>query len=352
VQKQRRRSTVAIATLAFGAVLAGTAWSAISASAGTGSGPAGTSEPAAATAPAFPTFVHLPADQAAHPDAAQEWWYMVGHVNAHGHRFGYEVTIAAGQAPQAFIAITDKTTGAYYTQTQNYSPDQASSSTTALDVRTPSASLSGPMDAMRLHATLPAGDIDLTLSARGPALYNNGTGLMPFLGGTSYYYSLPSLATQGTLTVNGTAYEVTGESWLDRQWGTWDWSTMRKWTWMAVQLSNGDRVNLWDLFAQGSEFPYATVLRPDGTHEVVAVNPLADTTSEFWTSPTTGKRYGTRWTVNIPSLDASLTVVAQPQGQEVQAFGGVYEGAGSVSGRYRGKPITGEVWVEQLGNWR
>jgi predicted secreted hydrolase len=354
MQKQKRRSTAAIATMVFGTVLAVAASSAVPATAKTGSGPAGTGRAAAATAaPAFPTFVHLPADQAAHPNAAQEWWYVVGHVNSHGHRFGYEVTIGSGKAPQVMFAITDKTTGAFYTETKSCSPDQASFSTTELDVRTPSATLSGPMDAMRLRAKLPVGEIDLTLSARGPAMYNNGTGLMPFLGGTSYYYSLPSLATQGTIKVNDRTYPVTGESWLDRQWGTWDWSTMKKWTWMALQLSNGDRVNLWDLFAGGSEFPYATVLRRDGTHEIVAVKPLADGTSGFWISPTTGKRYGTRWSVNIPALDASLTVVAQPQGQELQgAFGGVYEGASSVAGRYRGKLVTGQAFVEQNGNWR
>jgi predicted secreted hydrolase len=348
----RHRSTAAIATLAFGALLAAASW-AIPATAKTSPHPAGTSKPTAATtAPAFPTFVQLPADQAAHPDAPWEWWYVVGHLNAHGHRFGYEVQIVGGAVPQTNIAIADKTTGAYYTQSLSYSPDQTSFSTTALDIRTPKATLSGPMDAMQLHATLPVGEIDLTLSAQGPVLYNNGTGLMPFLGGTSYYYSLPSLASQGTLTVNSRTYQVTGQSWLDRQWGTWDWSTLQKWTWMALQLSDGDRITVWDLFAQGSEFHYATVLRPDGTHEIVAVNPLADGTSDFWTSPTTGKGYGTRWTVNIPALDASLTVVAQPQGQEIQANGGIYEGAASVTGRYRGKPVTGQAYVEQLGNWR
>jgi predicted secreted hydrolase len=185
----------------------------IPASAEADSDPAGTTKlTAATTAPAFPTFVHLPADQAAHPNSPIEWWYTIGHLNAHGHRFGYQVTILnIGQAPQALIAITDKTTGKYYTQSQRYSPDQTSFSTTALDARTPSATLSGPMEAMHLHATMPAGEIDLTLSARGPAMYNNGTGLMPFLGGASYYYSLPGLATHGTITENGTAYPVTGE---------------------------------------------------------------------------------------------------------------------------------------------
>ncbi|WP_165546638.1 lipocalin-like domain-containing protein [Kribbella soli] len=352
MRNSHRRSIVAIAALAFGALVTGAVLP-VQATAELGPDPAATSKSvAASTAPAFPTFVQLPADQAAHPTATQEWWYVVGHLNAGGHRFGYEVQITNGQTPQALIAITDKTTGEYYTHSQAYSPDQTSFSTTELDARVPSATLSGPMDGMRLHATLPAGTIDLTLNARGPVMYNNGTGLIPFLGGTSYYYSLPSVASQGTLTVNNHTYQVTGESWLDRQWGTWDWSTAQKWTWMAVQLSNGDRVNLWDIFAQGNEHSYATVLHPDGTHEVLAVNPLADTTSAFWTSPTTGKRYGTRWTVKIPALDASLTVVANPQGQEIQSFGGIFEGAASVTGWYRDKRVAGQAYVEQLGDWR
>lgn len=345
MRKQTRRSAMAIATSAFGAVLVAAAMAAVPATANPTDSAYG--------AAAYPTFVHLPADQAAHPDAAQEWWYIVGHVDADGHRFGYEVTIGGGKEPQVITSITDQTTGVYYTHSQTFPLDQTTFSTTELNLRTPTASLSGPMSAMQLHATLPAaGEIDLTLSALGPALYNNGTGLMPFLGGTSYYYSLPSLASRGTLTVNNHSYPVTGQSWLDRQWGSWDWSTMQKWTWMPLQLSNGDRVNLWDLFAEGKEFSYATVLHPDGAEEIVAVQPLAATTSDFWTSPATGQRYGTRWSVIIPALSASLTVVAQPQAQErVGTFGGTYEGASSVAGRYRGKRVTGVAYVEQNGNW-
>jgi predicted secreted hydrolase len=354
MRNQHRRAVASIAALMLGAVVTITTPPSLAATATIDPDPAVIGKPAAvSTAPAFPTFVHLPADQAAHPNTPIEWWYVVGHLSARGHRFGYQVTILnIGAAPQALIAITDKTTGKYYTQSERYSPDQTSFSTTELDVRTPHATLSGPMDAMRLHATLPVGEIDLLLSAQGPAMYNNGTGLIPFLDGTSYYYSLPSVATQGTLKVNNRTYPVTGESWLDRQWGSWKQDTLQKWTWMALQLSNGDRVNLWDMLATNREFPYATVLRPDGTHEVVAVNPLADTTTDFWISPSSGKRYGTRWTVNIPALDASLTVVVQPRGQELQASGGLYEGAATVTGRYRGKPVTGSAYAEQYGNWR
>lgn len=340
--------TAAVAVVALGAMLAGAT---APATARTNSDTASETASAAA-APAFPTFVQLPADQAAHPDASQEWWYVVGHLDAPGHRFGYEVQIIAGAKPTALIAITDKTTGQYYTHSQSYLPEQAGFSATTLDARVPSASLSGPMDAMRLHATLPSGTIDLTLTARGPALYANGTGLMPFLAGTSYYYSLPRLVSAGTLTIGDHTYPVSGESWLDRQWGTWDWSAERKWTWMALQLSGGDRVNLWDIADRDGTHSYATVLHPDGTHEIVAVTPLAGSTRDYWVSPTTGKRYGTRWLVRIPARDAALTVVADPPAQEIQAFGGIYEGAATVTGRYDGKPTGGRTYVEQHGNWR
>jgi hypothetical protein len=49
--------------------------------------------PGSPAAPPFPTFVRLPADQAAHPDAENEWWYVTGRVEAGGHTFGYEVQI-------------------------------------------------------------------------------------------------------------------------------------------------------------------------------------------------------------------------------------------------------------------
>jgi predicted secreted hydrolase len=308
--------------------------------------------------PAFPTFVHLPADQARHPGATFEWWYTVGHVSAHGHRFGYEVTLTdSAGTPSTNIAITDQTTGHYYQHVVVYQPAQVSMSTQRLDVRMPSATLAGPMDSMSLTATLPGGAITLRLRDAGPALYPGGTGLIPFLAGQSFYYSLPSLATTGTLTVAGHRYQVSGQSWLDRQWGTWDWTKLHRWTWMAIQLSGGEQLNLWDMYSVGGENRYATVLYPDGHQTIVPVTPLARDASGVWTSPATGQRYRTHWIVHIPGLGTRLDVSAFPRQQEVMAsFPGVtpslFEGAATVTGVAGGRPITGQAYVEQLGHWK
>ncbi|MFF4120489.1 lipocalin-like domain-containing protein [Streptomyces sp. NPDC001714] len=306
---------------------------------------------AAATTATTPTFVHLPADQAAHPGTEIEWWYTVGHLYARGHEYGYEVQLTSSGMAQ--LAITDVTSNKYYTQTLQYKDGEYSVSSKKLDVRLPDATLSGPMNDMHLTATLPEGHLDLRLAAKGPAMYNNGTGLFPFLKGSSYYYSLPNLQTSGTLTLGGKTTKVTGQSWLDRQWGNWDFTQLNKWTWMPLQLKNGEYLNLWDLYDKQGEERWATVLHKDGSESIVSVKPVAKHATNFETSPTSGKRYAGRWTVEIPSLKATLTVTATPTLQEIQGpGGGPNEATATVKGTYQGKPVTGRAYVEQFGNWK
>jgi predicted secreted hydrolase len=308
----------------------------------------------AAADPSFPTFVHLPADQAAHPSSPIEWWYTAGHLYSRGHEYGYEAQLTAYGLTQ--LAITDVTTGQYFSQQTAYAPGQFTVSSTDLNVHMPDAALSGPMNAMHLTATLPQGSFDLTLSAAGPALYGNGTGLFPFLGGSSYYYSLPNLRTTGTLTVDGRTSKVTGQSWLDRQWGAWDFTRLQHWTWMSIQLGNGEYLNLWDLFDTGGEHSWATVLHRDGSESVVAVEPLAQGATGFATSPATGQRYAGAWTVRIPDLKTRLTVTASPVLQEIQTYSpvspGIDEATSAVTGTYQGGHVTGRAYVEQFGIWK
>ena len=319
-----------------------------------GHGGTAAAQQTAASASSVPTFAHLPADQAAHPSATYEWWYDVGHVWAHGHEYGYEVTLANNGGAE--VAITDVPAGKYHSQQVAYKAGEFSLSSAELDVRMPNATLSGPMNAMHLTATLPEGSLDLRLNAEGAVMYDLGTGLFPFLAGSSYYYSLPSLQTSGTLTLNGTTSKVTGKSWLDRQWGTWDWTQLDRWTWMAIQLDNGESFNLWDLFTKQGEERWATVLHRDGSESIVSVSPLAKDATDFQTSPTTGQRYAGKWTVEIPSLKTRLTVTATPTLQEFQVnqpfSPGINEAASTVAGSYQGEPITGLAYVEQFGIWK
>jgi predicted secreted hydrolase len=356
----RRRTPVILAALTVAAIAvpaaAATATAHSQQNAPSTTTAAPSAQPGPTADPGFPTFAHLPADQAAQPNVDNDWWYTIGHIWAGRHEYGYEVQLTASGLTE--IALTDVTSDTYASQQILYTTGQFSVSTTGLDVQMPDASLSGPLNDMHLKADLPhgMGTLDLTLDAVGPTLYDNGTGLFPILGGTSYYYSLPNLRTAGTLTVNGTTQHVTGLSWLDRQWGTWDWTQLHRWTWMALQLGNGQSLDLWDLIDTSGETHWATVLSPDGSERVVSVEPLAPGASHFQTSPTTGQRYAGQWIVRIPSLNATFTVTAKPVLQEVVAgvpfTPGINESDASVHGTYQNKPVSGEAYVEQFGIWQ
>jgi predicted secreted hydrolase len=140
------------------------------------------------------------------------------------------------------------------------------------------------------------------------------------------------------------------------QWGQWDWTKLRKWTWMSIQLGNGESINLWDLYDSQGEEHWATVLHPDGSESIVAVDPLAENATDFRTSPTTGQRYAGKWTVEIPGLRTTLTVTATPTLQEIQAglpfTPGIDEAASTVTGGYDGTRVSGHAYVEQFGIWK
>ncbi|MDT7814613.1 MAG: hypothetical protein QOJ42_4529, partial [Acidobacteriaceae bacterium] len=77
--------------------------------------------------------------------------------------------------------------------------------------------------------------------------------------------------------VDGKRYQVEGVSWFDRQWGQMApsfWEHMQ-WSWMGISLDNGDRISLWDIIDGDKEHAFATLLHPDGRHEIVDVEPLA-----------------------------------------------------------------------------
>lgn len=307
--------------------------------------------------------VHLPADQAMHPSAHIEWWYVVGHLHQGQQHFGYEVTVfkfdhvrpPGMTAPVTLYrtdtAITNETTKRFYHRIAYYFPNGQTLSPHALDVRVGGSALSGTLQAMHLHATLPAGGVNLTLASRKPAMDVGGRGYLPFANGYTYYYSLTDLATQGSVTAAGKHYSVSGISWLDHQWGNWSWASMRGWTWMALQLNNNVQLSVVDFRGVTSHVKEANVLLANGHLRVV--RPITITPSGIWHSPHTSGQYPSSWVVSIPALHARLSVTPAVSDQEMTVPGELrasyWEGSGHVSGTFEGKPVTGLSYTELTG---
>lgn len=310
-----------------------------------------------------PTSVDPGPDLGRKPDGAGTFWadsiYVTGLVHAGDRRFGYLVHVirqpSLGNVVQS-VSITEETDGRFRTQQEFPAPDALSWSANGLELSTPDLSWTGDDRRQHLAMTFPFGSLDLDLDVRGPVLYYAGTGTWPMLGFPQFQYALTDMRTTGSLVLDGTTYAVTGDSWLDRQWGDLPDATVMRWTWFNFALPSGDKMAVWDIRPAADdtgEQVWATVLHPDGTHELLPVTPVADHAGRVWTSPVTGQRFPTRWTISIPTRDTVLTVESVIVEQELPALaGGIYEGLASVTGTYRGAPVNAKTYVEQVGNWR
>jgi predicted secreted hydrolase len=308
-----------------------------------------------------PLFVAADLDLAAKTGVEMDSWFIVSHLTSGSNRLDLLVHYMRLTPPksdpvvQAMASVLDHVSGKFVVEERNYKASETSFSTASLDVQTPVGGLSGDASAMHVTARLERIDINLTLAHQGPLLANLGTGLIPLYGEINYEYALPNMKTSGSVVVGGKPYQVAGASWFDRQWGRLGpafWKH-KKWTWLGISLDNGVHISLSDIIEGDKEHAFATTLHPDGRHEIVAVEPLAEGATNIWKSAATGHRYPTQWMISIPMLKARLRVEPFVREQEVVSPMGEhkYEGASSVAGQMEGEPVTGHAIVELVGDW-
>jgi len=70
---------------------------------------------------------------------------------------------------------------------------------------------------------------------------------------------------------------------------------------------------------------------------------------DHWTSPETGARYPSRWTLDVPSAGLELRIVPWVPGQEMRTSFTYWEGAVRVEGTRAGKAVVGNGYVEMTG---
>lgn len=295
------------------------------------------------------------------PGADKSWFdsiFIAGQVEARERRFGILVHILtqpASDARRLAVVVTDTANGTIESHSAMLSAEDYYWDRAALLIRAPGLEWSGDAQRQTVSVTTDWGAIKIDLEARGPALYYAGTGSFPLLGAQQWQFALPEMRCTGDLTYKGSRFLVEGEVWLDRQWGDLPDLKVTRWTWFNLAMPGGDKVAIWNARSadgSGAEDCWATILHPDGTHELVPVRPLADAAERFHESPTSDFAFPTKWTVRIPSRETVLFVTTTSIDQEIGGLGtSIYEGAATFEGTYRGRPVSGRTYVEQLGNW-
>ncbi|SMC90741.1 lipocalin family protein [Lentzea albidocapillata] len=340
----------ATATLAFSAVVSSSVQAVSSAA------PTATS--------GIPALVDPAADLGRHAPGPQQTWfdsiYFTSSVRANGQEFGLQVhtRILPNRDEAAYrwtFSVINKTTGWYRDYDAMVEQKDYRWSEGKLDIKAPGLSWTGDAVRQSVQVETPWGSLDVQLAPTGPAMNYASTGIFNLADGVpNYEFALPEMQTSGTLVVDGRKHQIRGTSWLDRQWGEMPTSLLR-WTWMNLGMPNGDKIAIWDTIGAESKDSWATVLHPDGSYDVVDVEPVAQGASRQWTSPATGQTYPTRWRIRIPALQTELDVrVTGNPDQEIQTpdGGGYLEATAAFTGKYNGKNVRGENYVEMTGEWK
>lgn len=321
----------------------------------------------------------LPADHASHPDYKLEWWYYTGNLDAAGQRFGYQLTffrIGLVPAPSnesrwavrdlfmAHLAITDVTGRRYrFVERLNRAGPGWAGATTS-GYRVWNEDWQAALDGEGRHHLVAAADgvsLDLQLEEARPPVLHGDRGYSrkgSASENASHYYSLTRMPTRGTITVDGRSFAVTGQSWMDHEFGTSFLEAGQVgWDWFSIQLNDGYDLMIFQMRrADGSIDPRSsgTLVGPDGTvTPITRERGFALEAGRVWSSKESGGRYPVAWRIRVPRSGLDLSVVAAFDDQELhlaQSSGVTYwEGAVDVSGRVDGRDVRGRGYLEMTG---
>ena len=306
-------------------------------------------------------------DHASHPDYKIEWWYYTGNLQAaDGRRFGYQLTffrVGIDYQPSnpsrwtvrdlytAHFAVSDLDRNQFHHAERMNRAGIGWAGADEKRYRVWNEDWEARHDT-QLHHLLRARDktmgIELNLVPGKQLVIQGENGVSQkgnAPGNASHYYSLTRMPTTGTIVIDGQRVEVSGESWMDHEFGT---SFLEPgqigWDWLSIQLADGRDLMLYQFRrADGQTDPHSngTLVGPMGETTRLTADNFTLTPLEFWNSPTSGAKYPIAWRVSIPAQNITITARAAINNQELQTNESTrvtyWEGAISVEGSHRGR---------------
>ena len=322
----------------------------------------------------------FPTDFGPHPGFGTEWWYYTGNLDSEdGRHFGYQFTLfrrsiapatpagdsewRSDQVYMGHFTVSDVAGGRFH-HDQRYSRDGAALAGATSDPRLhiwledlDMQALNDEATRLRLRASMEGAAIDFTLEHTKPPRLRGIKGYSQKgveAHQASYYYSIPRLATQGTLTLGGERIEVQGESWMDHEFFTqYLTAEVVGWDWFALMFDDGRELSLgWLRLKDGGQRYYggdgaaAFLVAADGSTSQIAPQDFHIEATDTWTSPHSGASYPSGWRVQLGGeqpLDFTLRPLLLDQElheSDIVYWEGAVEVAGDVAG-YGYAELTG-----------
>ncbi|KTC48906.1 iron ABC transporter permease [Pseudomonas fluorescens ABAC62] len=275
----------------------------------------------------------FPEDHGPHDGFRIEWWYVTANLkDAQGNVFGVQWTLFrnALKAGPTQAGWQDSTVwlghAAVTSASRHYAAErlarggvgQAGAQSVPFNAwiddwnfaTRPGASAA--LADMQLKASGKQFAYDLRLTSSRPLILqgDNGYSRKSDQGQASYYYSQPFFTANGSVSLNGTTYQVSGPAWLDREWSSQPLGANQTgWDWFSLHLDNGEQLMLFRVRQQeGGSYLTGTWIDPQGRTETlhnadIQLTPLQNTAID-------GRNIPTRWSLKIPRKRVDITTEA------------------------------------------
>lgn len=322
----------------------------------------------------------FPEDHGAHRAFKTEWWYYSGHLrDARGRSFGYQLTFfrvgltRKKPAPQgsrwraaevilAHLAVTDRDRKAfqYREKAGRASLGLAGAEEGRVRVWVENWQAEDRAGVQVLQAGDRSLGLSLTLKPTAPPIIHGFQGISQKgegIGKASHYYSLTRIQTKGRLHIGGETLEVEGLSWMDHEFGSNQLQAHQiGWDWFSIQLTEPSDLMLYQIRQEdGKTDPHSsgTLVLPKRQIVPLRRSDFSIGVFQYWSSPRSGARYPSGWEISLPAQELFLRVIPWVGDQELLTARSTrvtyWEGAVSVTGTWRGRPVQGKGYVEMTG---
>jgi len=323
----------------------------------------------------------FPEDHGPHNDFRTEWWYFTGNLTSdEGKLFGYQFTIFrtalskdkepresewnSNQIYMAHFAVTDISGERFYFDERFSREGNALAGAQTAPMRIwledweivqagnddrfdlPPLRISAGNDKVKINLLLEAGKSFVLQGDSG--LSRKGS--QP--GNASYYYSYTNLSSIGIVETEGKKHNVSGKSWMDREWSTSALSGDQSgWDWFALQLDDSTELMYYQMRKNDGTpdvFSKGIIVRNDGSSKLIFQEDVELEVTDSWQS-TNGIKYPSGWKLSIPSMDTELKLSPALKDQLLDVSVKYWEGSVKIEGVSSGRKVSGRGYVELTG---
>lgn len=303
--------------------------------------------------------INFSRDHGNHTGSLTEWWYFNGHLTGPSgktYSYGFCLFRRFPLLYFAHLSFTDETSQVFTFDRKFYPSSKVKLGKQSADISYGNEqTIEQPgYSEFRIKAKLKDIGMDLVLDLEKSPLLINGNGLINMEGGRSFYYSLTRLRTSGSIVMEGRSMPVTGNSWMDHQWGNFR-VINRGWDWFSFQMEDSTEYNLYSFRNKKNKTLKQFVNILDEQNMTFSQRQISISRMDWWYNQETSNRYTTSWEIILPARKDTFIVTARVKNQELFAtkmfdfIPSYWEGACTVVKRTaNGRTVQGLGYAEHF----